>query len=90
MFDSVVNSLLLIICRKRPQLTNHEQALLCLNSLSKIGSAWREKGYITDYGLIKNLPKNFFDPETELNVPALFLGIQFEYNSVDRDEPNRD
>jgi hypothetical protein len=74
----------------RAQLTNHEQALLCLNSLSKIGSAWREKGYITQYGLIKNLPKNFFDPETELNVPALFQGIQFEYDSVGGDEPNRD
>lgn len=74
----------------RAQLTNHEQALLCLNSLSKIGSAWREKGYIIQYGLIKNLPKNFFDPETELDVPALFQGIQFEYDSVDGDEPNRE
>jgi hypothetical protein len=74
----------------RAQLTNHEQALLCLNSLSKIGSAWGQKGYITDYGLIKNIPKNFFNPETELNLPALFSGIQFEYDSVDRDEPNRD
>jgi len=47
----------------RAQLSNHEQALLCLNSLSTIGAAWKNEGLLVRFRMIKNLPKNFFDPE---------------------------
>lgn len=66
----------------RAQLTNHEQALLCLNAFSRMGSAWVERGFLKKYELIKNIPKNFFNPQSELDLPALFPSIDFEYLSV--------
>ncbi len=82
----------------RAQLSNHEQALLCLNSLSSVGAAWNKKdqngspGYVTRYGLIKNIPGDFFDPTDELNLKAEFPDIKFEYENkaTDLAEPNRD
>jgi Putative phage abortive infection protein len=75
----------------RAQLTNHEQALLCLNSLAPIGEAWIRLGYLTDYSLIKNIPASFFDKTTELNLQSEFPQIRFEFMH-DKDsklEPNR-
>jgi hypothetical protein len=52
----------------RAQLRTHEQALLYLNSLSILGQEWWTEGYIKDYGMIKNLPELFFNPETEIDL----------------------
>lgn len=75
----------------RAQLTNHEQALLCLNSLATIGEAWITLGYLTDYSLIKNIPASFFDKTTELDLQARFPQIQFEFmrDKDSKPEPNR-
>jgi len=64
----------------RAQLSNHEQALLCLNSLSTIGSAWKNEGLLVKFRMIKNLPENFFDPKTELDVASIYPEIGYEYN----------
>jgi hypothetical protein len=76
----------------RAQLSNHEQALLCLNSLSTIGAAWKTRGLIVRYHMIKNIPKDFFNPNTELDVPSVYPEVEFEYKIHTREqrEPNRD
>lgn len=74
----------------RAQLSNHEQALLCLNALSSIGAAWDgEHGLLSKYELIKNIPKSYFDSETELDLKHIFPDIIFEYEESTPAEPNR-
>jgi hypothetical protein len=76
----------------RAQLSNHEQALLCLNSLSIVGAAWRKNGFMEKFSMIKNIPESFFDPNTELDVKQFYPNIVFEYERHlgDDAEPNRD
>jgi uncharacterized membrane protein len=45
----------------RAQLSNHEQALLLVNSLTPIGWKWWTEGYMLDYQMVKNLPKGFVE-----------------------------
>ncbi|MEK0448454.1 MAG: hypothetical protein RL088_722 [Verrucomicrobiota bacterium] len=77
----------------RAQLSNHEQALLCLNALSQIGSAWRgkggDKGLLIKYEMIKNIPSAFFDRENELDIKKTFPDIKFEFEDHVSSEPNR-
>jgi hypothetical protein len=67
----------------RAQLSNHEQAIFCLNALSQIGDDWADKktGLIHRYHLIKNIPKDFFDPKTEFDIQAVefFPKMPFEF-----------
>ncbi|WP_435626516.1 putative phage abortive infection protein [Candidatus Ferrigenium straubiae] len=63
----------------RAQLSNHEQALLLLNSLTPIGSNWWRQGFIEKYRMVQNIPKDFFDPKTELDVSSLFQSGYFEW-----------
>jgi hypothetical protein len=76
----------------RAQLSNHEQALLCLNSLSTIGAAWKNEGLLVKYRMIKNLPENFFDPKVELDVAKIYPEIDFEYKKQTgtKSQPNRE
>lgn len=61
----------------RAQMSNYEQAMLFINSLSKLGRNWEydndEKNLISDYNLIKNLPENF--------IP--YMKPQYYYPDVD-------
>lgn len=66
----------------RSQLSNHEQALLALNSLSRVGADWRREDLIEKYQLIKNVPTGFFDPETEVDLKAVFPRVRFESENV--------
>lgn len=74
----------------RSQLSNHEQALLCLNALSAIGSKWRTERLISEYSLIKNVPRSFF-PEIMLDIKKEFPDITFEFQRDGQatEEPNR-
>ncbi|WP_454803057.1 putative phage abortive infection protein [Mucilaginibacter phyllosphaerae] len=63
----------------RAQLSNHEQALLFFNSLSNLGSEWKDKGLIENYDFIKNIPKDFIDPVTEINVKEIYPKVKFEF-----------
>jgi hypothetical protein len=63
----------------RAQLSNHEQALLLLNSLTPVGENWWKNGYMLRYRLVQNIPRDFFDPETELDLSTLFPVGYFEW-----------
>lgn len=63
----------------RAQLSNHEQALLFFNSLSKLGKPWLTEGLITEYSLVKNLPKDFIDEMSEIDIKSVYPKIVFEY-----------
>jgi hypothetical protein len=69
----------------RAQLSTHEQALLLLNSRTPLGSKWWKRELITTYRLVKNIPQDFFEKSTELEVEALFGNDYFEW----QDSPRR-
>lgn len=64
----------------RAQLSNHEQALLLLNSMAPIGENWWRNGYVLRYRLVQNIPRDFFDREAELDLSTLFPEGYFEWN----------
>lgn len=66
----------------RAQLSTHEQALLLLNSLTPIGASWWKQKFIERYRLVRNLPREFFDPETELDTNELFPKGYFEWEEA--------
>lgn len=66
----------------RAQLSTHEQALLLINSLTPMGKTWWDKGLIVQYKLVRNIPRDFFDPSTELDVGPLFESDYFEWEEV--------
>jgi Putative phage abortive infection protein len=63
----------------RAQLTNHEQALLFINSLSPLGKPWWNKELIVRYQLVKNLPESFFDETKEIDLRTFFPTDYFEW-----------
>ena len=63
----------------RAQLSNHEQALLFLNSISKLGKPWKDDNLIKTYRLIKNIPEDFFDPKKEIDIKEIYPEMIFEY-----------
>lgn len=67
----------------RAQLSNHEQALLFLNSLSYLGQTWVKENLINEYKLIKNLPKNFFDEIAEINPKQIYPKLIFEWEEFE-------
>lgn len=68
----------------RAQLSNHEQALLLLNSLTPIGQSWWTQGYMLNYRIVQNLPREFFDPKAELELSPLFPNGYFEWEENER------
>ncbi len=65
----------------RAQMSNYEQALLFINSLSGLGLDWEYnnkegKKLITKYELIKNLPEHFIP---DMNPKDFYPGITFEF-----------
>lgn len=63
----------------RAQLSNHEQALLFLNSLTPLGVDWWLKGLIIKYKIVQNIPHQFFNPQTEIEVTEYFPKDYFEW-----------
>ena len=55
----------------RAQLSTHEQAFLLINSLTPGGEAWWRKEFIVTYGLVKNLPRYFFNSSVEFDPCGL-------------------
>jgi hypothetical protein len=62
----------------RAQLSTHEQALLLLNALSDVGREWWDQKYLTSYGLVKNLPRDFL-ASMRLDMGQLFKRDYFEW-----------
>jgi hypothetical protein len=66
----------------RAQLSNQEQAMLLLNSLTPIGAAWWKRGFMVDYRMVQNIPHEFLDPVAELDVSSLFPKRYFEWEEL--------
>lgn len=66
----------------RAQLSNHEQGLLLLNSLTPLGANWWKNGYMRRYRLVKNIPREFFDRENEVDVSTMFSAGYFEWEEM--------
>jgi hypothetical protein len=66
----------------RAQLSTHEQALLLVNSLTPIGKNWWTNSLITDYRIVQNIPREFFDSATELECGKLFKAGYFEWEEA--------
>lgn len=65
----------------RAQLTNHEQALLLINSLTPLGNEWWEKKLLINYKFVKNIPYGFFDKENEIDLSVYFPNEYFEWEN---------
>jgi hypothetical protein len=63
----------------RAQLSTHEQALLLLNSLTPLGAKWWSNRFICTYRLVQNLPRDFFDPKSEIDIQPRFKQGYFEW-----------
>ena len=63
----------------RAQLTTHEQALLFINCLTPIGNIWWDKGLITRYRFVQNIPFGFFDKDNEIDIVSYFPDDYFEW-----------
>jgi hypothetical protein len=63
----------------RAQLTTHEQALLFLNALAPMGQPWMTEKLLLNYRLVRNVPKDFFDNATEINMDSFFPSDYFEW-----------
>jgi hypothetical protein len=63
----------------RAQLSTHEQALLLLNSLTPLGRNWWAHDLVNKYRLVQNLPREFFDSVTELDLERMFPSEYFEW-----------
>ena len=65
----------------RAQMSNYEQAIVFVNSLSGVGKNWEYKNnsgskFITNYQLVKNLPENFVPG---MNPKWFYPEIDFEF-----------
>lgn len=64
----------------RAQLSNYEQALFFLNSLTPLGVVWWKKEYMNTYKLVKNIPENFFkDNGIDIDIMTYFKMGYFEW-----------
>lgn len=72
----------------RAQMSNYEQALLFINSLTQLGRKWEfdsiGKNFISNYHLIKNLPVNFIP---NIKLQDYYPKVNFEW-SVDITKTN--
>jgi hypothetical protein len=66
----------------RAQLSTHEQALLLVNSLTPIGHNWWANNLIVKYRLVQNIPREFFDSSTELDMRGYFDPGYFEWEDT--------
>lgn len=66
----------------RSQLSIDEEALLMFNSVSRLGATWEKDNLITKYRLIKHIPKDFSDSETEINVKSIFPSLLFRWEET--------
>lgn len=71
----------------RAQLSTHEQALLLLNSLSPVGQDWWRKSLIDRYRMVQNIPRYFFDENSEVPLEGLFGTKYFEWQRAHQAKP---
>ncbi len=71
----------------RSQLSTDEQALLFLNSITPLGVDWWENKFMTEYKMVKNIPKSYFK-KLKVAIDAYFQGedTYFEHKDSDKDK----
>ncbi|WP_420590687.1 putative phage abortive infection protein [Bacterioplanoides sp.] len=62
----------------RAQLSNPELYILFFNLLSRFGKKWKERGYITEYELLTNLPHDYCDGYN----PSDYFEISYEEDEI--------
>ena len=62
----------------RAQLSNPELYILFTNLMSRFGKKWKDKGYITIYEFIKNLPQGYCDKCD----PKVYFPMTYEYEEL--------
>ena len=71
----------------RTKLSNYEQALLALNSISLLGRRWETTGLLDRYTPIKNIPEHFFTFDPEFGISDRFNFVEFEWQEYADDRP---
>ena len=66
----------------RAKLSNYEQALLALNSISHLGRPWEKSGLFVRYWPIKNIPRYFFSFDPDFSTKRRFPYITFEWEAT--------
>jgi hypothetical protein len=56
----------------RSRISNYEQALLMLNTISPLGKAWTDSGLIREYEPFSNVPKHFLTFDKDFNPSTFF------------------
>lgn len=65
----------------RSKLSNYEQALLALNSLSIQGTSWITRDLMNRYMPIRNIPQHFFEFDSQFQLKDFFPNILFEWEN---------
>jgi len=65
----------------RTKLSNYEQALLALNTVSHLGREWENAGIFSKHKPIKNIPERFFTFDDDFELNRRFPYINFEWES---------
>lgn len=73
----------------RSRLSNYEQALLVLNAVSPLGSAWTEMGLMRRFQPVSNVPRLFFGFDPEFNAQKAFPYVRFEWQDYYPQKPSR-
>lgn len=63
----------------RSKLSNHEQALLALNTMTSLGADWENSGYIACYKPFKNVPQYFLSFDRDFSLKSRFPYVNFEW-----------
>ena len=66
----------------RSKLSNYEQAILAINSMSSLGTQWEYSGLLQKYKVIKNIPKKFLTFENDFSLKKRFPYIDFEWEDT--------
>lgn len=72
----------------RSRLSNYEQALLVLNAVSPLGSAWTKTGLMRRFQPVSNVPRLFFGFDPEFNAQQAFPYVRFEWEDYYPQNPS--
>jgi hypothetical protein len=63
----------------KTKLSNYDQALLALDVVSHFGAEWTEKGFVSKYKPISNIPEHFFGIDQNISLKKMFPSVLFEF-----------
>ncbi|WP_081994640.1 putative phage abortive infection protein [Paracoccus sp. PAMC 22219] len=63
----------------KAKMSNYDQAVLALNSISHLGWDWEERGLLKKYRPFSNIPRRFFSFDDEFDLSERFPDLRFEW-----------